>query len=140
MKFIEINLYEKAVFKTIGSRRPDLLLISADNCLYILALTVGFETNLINNSHCKEDKYRPLLSDLNSNYRQVKFVYLSISCVGIFGQSSDSFLEMCKCVEMDQSHHLNYFLTKISSINIRTTYFIFCSRNKPWSNPELLPY
>jgi hypothetical protein len=29
--------------------RPDLLLKTKDNCLYILELTVGYETNLRNN-------------------------------------------------------------------------------------------
>ena len=118
---------------------PDLLLISPDNCLYILDLTVGFKTNLNNNSQRKEERYRPLLKDLNSDYRQIRFVYLSMSCTGIFGQSSDSLLEMYKCIEINQSH-LNYTLTKISSIIIRTIYYIFCSRNKPWSNPELHSY
>ena len=120
------------------SLRPDLLLISPNNCLYILESTV-VETNLDINSHREEEKYRSLLKDLSCDYRQVQFVNLSMSCLGIFGQSSDSFLEMCKCIGIDQSH-LNYIFKKISSIIIRTTYYIFCSRNKPWSNPELLSY
>ena len=94
---------------------------------------MGFETNLDINSQRKEEKYRPLLKDLNCDYRQVQFVNLSTSCLGIFGQSSDFFLEMCKRIGIDQSH-LNYISNKISSIIIRTTYYIFCSRNKPLSN------
>ena len=125
------------IIVTGDSLRPDLLLISPNNCLYILKLTVGFETNLDINSHRKEEKYRPLLKDLNCDYRQVQFFNLFMSCLGIFGQSSNSFLEMCKCIGIDQSH-LNYILNKISSIIIHTTYYIFCLRNKPWSNPELL--
>ena len=100
------------IIVTGDSLRPDLLLISPNNCLYILELTVGFETNLDINSHRKEEKYRPLLKDLNCDYRQVQFANLSMSCLGIFGQSSDSFLEMCKCIGIDQSH-LNYILNKI---------------------------
>ena len=99
----------------------------------------GFETNLNNNSHRKEEKYRLFLKDLNSDYRQVRFFNLPMSRIHVFGQSSDSFLEMCKCIEIDQSH-LNCILTKVSSIIIRIIYYIFCSRNKPWSNPELLSY
>ena len=38
---------------TSDSLRPDLLLVIPDKCLYILELTVGFETNLRNNSHRK---------------------------------------------------------------------------------------
>ena len=137
--YVDLPAYLSLCIVTGDSLRPDLLLISPNNCLNILELTVGFETNLDINSHRKEEKYRPLLKDLNCDYRQVQFVSLSISCLGIFGQSSDSFLEMCKCIGIDQSY-LNYILNKISSIIIRTTYYIFCSRNKPWSNPELFSY
>ena len=137
--YVDLPAYLSPCIVTGDSLRPDLLLISPNNCLYILELTVGFETHLDINSHRRKEKYRPLLKDLNCNYRQVQLVDLSMSCLGIFGHSSDSFLEMCKCIGIDQSH-LNYILSKISSIIIRTTYYIFCSRNKPWSNPELLSY
>ena len=39
--------------------RPDLLLAIEDKVLYILELTVGFETNLSTNSDRKRDKYLP---------------------------------------------------------------------------------
>ena len=138
--YVDLPAYLSPCIVTGDSLRPDLLLlISPNNCLYILELTVGFETNLNSNSHRKEEKYRSLLKDFNCDYRQIQFVNLSMSCIGIFGQSSDSFLEMYKRIGIDQSH-LNYILNKISSIIIRTTYYIFCSRNKPWSNPKFLSY
>ena len=40
--------------------RPDILFSTADNILYIIELTVGFETNLNINASRKELKYRPL--------------------------------------------------------------------------------
>ena len=122
--YVNLPAYLSPCIVTGDSLCPGLLLISPNNCLYILELTVGFETNLDINSHCKEEKYLPLLKDLNCDYRQVQFVNLSMSCLGIFGQSSDSFLEMCKCIGINQSH-LNYISNKISSIIIRTTYYIF---------------
>ena len=38
--------------------RPDLLLVTADRKLYVLELTVGFETNLNVNSQRKKEKHR----------------------------------------------------------------------------------
>jgi len=55
---------------------------------------VGFETNLNNNARRKELKYRPLLTDLANDYKQEKFINLTISCLGVFGNSSDSFLKL----------------------------------------------
>ena len=43
--------------------RPELLLATEDNVLYILELTVRFETNLKTNSDRKRDKYLPLVAD-----------------------------------------------------------------------------
>jgi len=75
------------------SLRPDMILSTADK-LYIIELTVGFETNLANNARRKELKYRSLVTDLSNDYHSIEFINLSISCLGIFGQSSESFLTM----------------------------------------------
>ena len=56
---------------------------------------MGFETNLENNNHRKEPKYRPLLTDLAKHYNRIRFASLCISCLVIFGNSSDSFPQMC---------------------------------------------
>ena len=47
-----------------------------------------------------------------------------------YGNSSDSFLQMCNDIGID-THHLNFIVTKLFTIIIRTTYYIFCMRNKP---------
>ena len=124
---------------TGDSLRPDILLSTADNTLYIIELTVGFETNLDNNAHRKELKYRPLLTDLAKDYNKIKFVNLCISCLGIFGNSSDSFLQMCNERGIE-NHDLRFIISKLSTIIIRTTYYIFCMRNKAWCDPEILNY
>ena len=112
---------------------PLLLILS------VLELSVGFETSLDNNASRKFTKYRHLLNDLTSKYRQVKFVNLSIGSLGIFGQSCDSFIQMCSDLTIDKAH-TNFIITKLSTIIIRTTYYIFCMRKKPWTNPDLLSY
>ena len=54
---------------TGDSLPSNIILSTADNVLYIIELTVGFETNLSNNARCKELKYRPLLTDLANDYK-----------------------------------------------------------------------
>ena len=53
------------LFITGESYRPDLLLLTDKNILYILELTVGFETNIQNNSDRKATKYSSLINDLS---------------------------------------------------------------------------
>jgi hypothetical protein len=76
--------------------RPDLLLAIENKVLYVLELTVGFETNLNSNSDRKHKKYLPLISDQESNYDKVKFVNVSISSLGVFGQSTNTLTDMLK--------------------------------------------
>ena len=102
---------------------PDMLISTSCNTLYVIELSVGFETNLKNNANGKFTKYRYLLNDLSSKYRQVKFVNLSISSLRIFGQSCDSFIQMCNDLTTNTGH-TNFIITKLTSIIIRTTYYI----------------
>ena len=88
---------------TGDSLRPDMLLFTADK-FYITELTVGFETNLANSARRKEFKYHSFVSDLTNDYHSIEFINLSISCFGIFGQSSESFLKMCIELGFDNRH------------------------------------
>ena len=117
---------------------PDLLL-TIENKLYILELTVGFETNLKINSKLnrKLKKYLPLISDQENNFDKVKFVNVSISLLGVFGQSMNTFIDMLKDLKFDEQH-VRYVKKKIISTCIRASYYIFCQRNKDWNSPELL--
>ena len=109
--------------------RPDLLLKTKENRLYVLELTIGFETNLNCNTVRKSEKCATLVSDLKRQFKSVSFVNLSISPLGIFGNSCSSFIDMCDSLSIDHQQK-RYLLSKLSSIFIRTTYYIFCCRNK----------
>ena len=111
--------------------------MTADTQISILGVTVGFETNLEVNTELKKAKYRSLVENLKSEYTEVKFVNLSISSPGIFGFSCSSFIDMCDALAVDDGHW-HYLIAKLYSTIIRTTYFMFSQRNKPWNNAEFL--
>ena len=119
--------------------RPDMHLSTANNILCIIELTVGFETNIDKNASRKNEKYRSLKQDLSSNYHEVKFINISISSLDIFGNSCDAYIQLYNDLDFDKKH-LKYILKKLTTVIIRTTYYIFCMRNKPWTHPELLTY
>lgn len=56
--------------------RPDLPLKTNNKFLYILELTVGFETNLVTNSNRKMNRYAPLLTQLKKRFKSLHFVNL----------------------------------------------------------------
>ena len=137
--YVDLPGYLSPCIITGDSLQPDMLLSTIGNRLYIIELTVGFETNLANNAHQKELKCHSLVTDLTNTYHSEEFINLSMSFLGIFGQTSASFLKMGTELVFD-NQHFNFTISKLSAIAIRTTYYLFCMRNKPWCSPELLSY
>ena len=59
--------------------------------LYILELTLGFETYIQVNSIRKANKYTKLIKELSSIFTKATFLYLSMGALGIMGSFCDSF-------------------------------------------------
>ena len=49
------------------------------------------------------------------------------------------FMDMLKDLNFDEGA-CSFIVKREINISICTTYFIFCCRNKPWKNPELLNF
>ena len=122
---------------TGDSFRSDLLLLTDNKILHILELTVGFETNIQNNSDRKTAKYCSLINDLSPSYSKVVFVNLSMGAIGVMGSSCNSLLSLLHELHFDRTI-TKRIIMKAMNICIRSSYYIFCRRHKPWTNPELL--
>ena len=121
----------------LDSFRPNLLLLTDNKILYILELTVGFETIKQNNSDRKTVKYSSRINDLSPSYSKVVFVNLSMGALGVMGSSCNSLLSSQHELHFDKTI-TKRIIMKAMNISIRSSYYIFCRRNKPWTNPELL--
>ena len=119
--------------------RPDLVLTLTTKCIYILELTIGFESNLHTNTKRKRQKYEELINEQQNNYEKVKFVNMSLSSLGVFSQSSIGFTDMLNDLNVDEQCR-KYYVKKVIDMCIRSSYYIFCKRNKEWDNPQLMPY
>ena len=137
--YADLPGYKSPSIITGDTYRPDLLLSTSSRCLYIIELTVGFESNLQKNVERKKSKYKELISEQKEHFDSVKFVNLSISSLGVFAKECSTFLQMLDDLGFEKKHK-NYCIRKITTIAIRTTYYIFCCRKKEWSNPELLTF
>ncbi len=137
--FVDLPEYRSPSIITGDKYRPDMLLVTSDNTLYVAELTVGHESNLQNNSIRKKQKYSELVRELKDHYKSVIFVNISMSCLGVFANESISLLTMLDKLGLDKKQQ-DFSLKRMTTIAIRTTYFIFCCRNKEWNNPELMSY
>ena len=135
--YVDLPGYKSPSIITGDTYRPDLLLSTSTGTLYIVELTVGFESNLQKNVERKKSKYKELIREQNEHFNSVKFVNFSISSLGVFGKECSTFIEMLNDFGF-QKQHQNYCIRRMTTIAIRTTYYIFCCRNKDWMNPELL--
>ena len=135
--FVDLPGYKSPSIISSDTFRPDLLLSISSDYLYILELSVGYESNLQANVVRKRVRYKDLITEQKKHYKFVKFVNLSISSLGVFSKECDAFLDVLNDLRFDDRHR-KYCIGKIMSIAIRSTYYIFCCRNKDWSTPELL--
>ena len=117
--------------------RPDILILTKDNTLYVLELTVGYETNLRNNINRKYSKYKELIKELKRKLNCVKFINLSVSALGVFDNESAAFIDMLERLDVNKNH-VTYYIEKIITIAIRSTYYFFCCGNKEWTKPNLI--
>ena len=136
--YVDLPGYISPCVLTGDKLRPDLLITLRTICIYILELTIEYESNLQNNATRKGQKYENLIKEQQKHYEKVKFVNLSISSLGVFSESSLGFIEMLKDLKFEKC--TKYFVRKIINTCIRSSYYIFCMRNKEWSNPKLLSY
>ena len=65
--FADLPSFSSPSFITGNSLRPDHVLILNDTSVYMLELTVGFESNITINSDRKLAKYRPLFNRLHQH-------------------------------------------------------------------------
>ena len=100
-------------------------------------LTVGFESNLTKSTKRKHAKCKNLTEKLTKNFTTVNLINLSISSLGVFDKECQSFVNMLSDLGLDKQRQ-HHCYRKIISIAIRTTYYIFCRKNKEWEKPELM--
>ena len=94
MIYCDTSLFQSPSIITGESLRPDLLISISKEWLYIIELTVGFESNLRNNANRKMTKYKDLAEKKKEQYNNVKFVNLSISTLGVFDEALKGFLDI----------------------------------------------
>ena len=59
-----------------------------------------------------------------------------MGALGTIGSSSESFIDLLKSLGFNDKVQ-KHILSNLINITIRSTYFILCCRNKPWTSPDL---
>ena len=137
--YANVNGFLNPSIITAENYRPERLFLIQSKWLYVVELTVGFESKLNNNAVRKREKYLNLIREMSRNYRCVKFVNLSMSSLGVFSDECSTFLDMMNDIGIDKKQQ-RYIIKKMINIAIRATYYIFCCRNRNWDSPDLMQF
>ena len=118
------------------SSRPDIVVIIKNN-IVVIELTVCFETNTEKSRKYKQDRYKKLKDELLVACEQFEIIYLEFTTLGFISkQSFDPFNSFLRKLNVNE----NRTIEKCMETAIRATYYIFCRRNKEWTNPDLLSF
>ena len=60
-----------------------------------------------------------------------------MGALGLTGKDSKNFYNLLKMTLKLEKEQTNYLIKKIMSCCIRTTYYIFCKKDKSWDKPVL---
>ena len=67
---------------------------------------------------------------------EVNYFNISIGVLGLLGKDSQQFF----IEHLTNKQSANYIMNKISDCCIRSTYYLFCCRGKPWNESKLLSW
>ena len=115
--------------------RPDLIVIKGSD-MFIMELTIGFETNMSKNADRKQRHYLDLIENINPGGK-VRFLNLSMGASGVLCNQSTKIIEWLQEVGLTEREAL-YTLKKIMNVCLRCTYFLFCKRDEEIVIPKLL--
>ena len=73
--YADLPGYNSPSIITGDEYRPDMLLLTSENTLYVAELTVGHESNLENNSIRKKQKYSKLACKGTKRSLQISYFY-----------------------------------------------------------------
>ena len=117
--YADVNGFLNPSIITGENDRPDLLFLIQSKCLYVLELTVGFESNHNNNPVRKKEIYLNLINEMSRNYRCVRFVNLSMSSLGVFSDECSTFLDMMNDIGIDKKQQLYKIKKMINTVEPR---------------------
>ena len=131
--YAELPGYESTEGLFTSNKRPDLAFATVSK-MYIIELTVCFETNLISSREYKVNRYAQLKESCIEKNREVELIFIEISSLGFYTEHISVFKRFLKDLNLDSSR----ILDKCIETCIRCSYYIYNRRLKEWTSPGLL--
>ena len=130
------KLQYDTTWQLFTTQHPDIAILDWDQ-MTVIELAICFETNTLKSKEYKIKQYKDLKLQLLQPVSKFMVLFLEITSPGFISkQCYKSFAKYLKSVRVNG----DYAIFKCVETTIRAWCFIFCRRNKSWTDPELLYY
>ena len=117
------------------NQRPDIIIKHGNNYI-IIELTCPNESRLILSRDYKVDKYKNLKDNLLYPCDKFELVFFEVSTLGFMSINVGSFRKVLRTLKCDE----NRVISKCCEVAIRCSFFIYCRRDKSWTDPDILNF
>ena len=111
--------------------RPDVVIEIRDEII-VIELTCPFELNARKSREYKKEIQGELLTPKS----RFSLILLEVTSLGFVTENVKLFRNLLKTIEINET----YMIGKMQEVAIRSSYYIYCRRNKVWNEPELISY
>ena len=113
--------------------RPDACIVTSKGEIYAIC----YEHNTKKAHEYKEQRYRNLQDEIEIEYSIFKVVFIEITTLGLMPKTT---IECKKLLLKQFKVDYDRLFSKCCEVAVRTSYYIFCRRNKEWTHPLSLQY
>ena len=119
--------------------RPDMIIVNTTiRAIYVIEMTIGFEINITKNCTRKTLHNKEFCNALKQRYDTVEYFNLLMGAIGVFGLECKKIYDFLDNVLGLDVSQRSFIVRKLCGVCIRSTYCLFCMRDRKWNNPELL--
>ena len=118
-----------------SNQRPDLVIKQGHNYT-VIELTCPNEGRLLLSREYKAERYKLLKDQLLTQCEKFDLILVEVSTLGFMSKNIKSFIDVLRKVNCDTTR----CLSKCCEVAIRCSFYIYCRRDKPWTNPDKLNF
>ena len=118
------------------TQRPDVAILD-NQSIIVIELTICYETNTKKSREYKINRNKDLKTQLIDPSKKLRVFFVEFTSLGFISKESyEPFCKYLKEIKVNYEHAIYKCMETI----IRSSYYIFCRRNKSWTDPDLLDY
>ena len=111
-------------------------MVDFNGSVHVVELTVPYETNCTKVKRRKKERYRHPRTELITMCHAFEVITLEVTTLGFVSKDMERFRRLLRTLEMNDKR----IIKKCMEIALRATFYIYCRRNKPWNNHDLLNF